>query len=55
MIAIGTMIIINKGMSQLDNSGDDSSAVTVAIKNLSEGKENDPMNIPQGFFDTDTT
>ena len=52
---LGAMININKGMSRLDNSYDEASAVTVATKNSCEGEESVPMNIPQGFFDMDTT
>ena len=46
---LGTMININKGMPGLDNSDNNASAVTIATKNSSEGKYNEPMAIPQGF------
>ena len=55
VLDLGTMIIIKKCMPGLDNSDDDASAVTVPTKNLSEGKYNEPMDILQGMFDTDTT
>ena len=49
------MININKSMPQLDNSNDDKLTVIVAKKNLREGNKNEPVNIPTGFFDIDTT
>ena len=50
---LDNMLNINKDMSELNNTDDDASAVTVATKNLSEGKYNTPvLDIPPGFFDT---
>ena len=55
VLDIDTMITINKCMPGVDNSDDDASAVTVATKHLCEEKYNKQMDIPEGFFDTDTT
>ena len=48
------MITTNKGMPGVDNE-DDTLAMTVATKNLCDQKQIQQIDIPEGFFDTDTT
>ena len=54
VVGLGTMITTNKGIPGVDNA-DDASAMTVATKYSCRGKYNQQIDIPEGFFDTDTT
>ena len=53
IVDLGTMITTNKGIPGVDNE-DDASAMTGTTKN-SEKKYNQQIDIPEVFFDTDTT